>query len=147
MQTTWVVVADSSRARIFEMSSADRELHEIEDMANPQGRAMNRELQTEGYGRYYGKGEREQAHTAPPSVQPVEHAVEVFSKELGEYLDKARTQHRYDRLRLVAPPKVLGLLRKNLSGEAQDMVDEEIAKDIAMLDARDIKQHLSGTRH
>lgn len=33
-----------------------------------------------------------------------EHEVEVFAKQIGDYLDKARTQHRYDELVVEASP-------------------------------------------
>jgi protein required for attachment to host cells len=146
MSTTWVIAADSSRVRIFEMSASDQHLQEIEDLANPQGRATNRDLRTDGYGRYYGKGERQQAHTAPPHVDAVQHETELFSKKLGEYLDKARTEHRYDKLCLIAPPKFLGLIRQNLSKEAQKLVEEEMVKDVSWFDAKDIEKYIHDDR-
>jgi protein required for attachment to host cells len=147
MQTTWFVVADSSRVRIFEMDEPERHLHEIEDMANPQGRATNRDLRTDGYGRYYGKGEREQGHTAPPHVDAVEHETELFSKKVGEYLDKARNEHRYEKLCLIAPPKFMGLIRQNLSKEAQKLVEEEMLKDISGMDVHRIEEYINNHKH
>lgn len=147
MPTTWVIAADSSRARIFQVSASDQHLQEIEDLANPQGRAANRELRTDGYGRYYGKGERQQAHTAPPHVDAVDHEIELFSKEVSQYLDKARTEHRFDKLCLIAPPKFLGLMRQNLSKEAQKLVEEELVKDISWFDAREIEEYIRKNKH
>ena len=69
-----------------------------------------------------------------------EHATELFAKRVGEYLDKARTAHKYDRLHLIAPPKFLGQLRKELGKEVQKLVAEELPKDLSWLDARDIEQ-------
>lgn len=147
MQTTWIVAADSSRARIFEVQGAQDHLREIEDFANPAGRANDRELETDARGRYYGKGERAQGHTAEPSVDAVEHETDLFSKQVSAYLDQARVEHRYDKLCLIAFPKFLGLMRRNLSKEAQQMVEDEVPKDISMLDARDIEAYFRNRAH
>jgi len=147
MQTTWIVAADSSRARIFELHGLREPLREIEDFANPAGHAQNRELETDGLGRYYGKGEQQQGHTAEPRVDPVEHETDLFSKQVSDYLDQARVEHRYDKLRLIAYPKFLGLLRQNLSKEAQRMVEEEVPKDISMMKAREIEDYVKHRPH
>lgn len=122
-------------------------LHEIEDLANPAGRANSRELETDGRGRFYGKGEREQGHTAEPSVNPVEHETELFSKRVGEFLDQARIEHRYDKLCLIAYPKFLGLMRQNLSKEVQKLVEDEVPKDISGLDVREIEDYVKNKLH
>ena len=77
MKTIWILVADSSRAKIFEAHGAMRGVHEIETFSNPEGRAHNRDLKTDGSGRYFGKGERNQGHTAAPQVEPVPAAAVV----------------------------------------------------------------------
>ncbi|HEY8100211.1 MAG TPA: host attachment protein [Burkholderiaceae bacterium] len=131
MQTIWILAADNSRVRVFQELDHEHHLQEIQDFANPAGHASGRELETDSKGRYYGKGERSQAHTAEPDVDPIQHENELFSKEIGEFLDKARNEHRYDKLHVIAPPKFLGLLRKNLNKETQKLVGEEIVKDIS----------------
>ncbi len=146
MQTTWILVADSSRARIFEIEPSEQNFQEVEDFANPQGRANVRELNTDSQARRGTEG-RTQASTWQPNVDAVEHETELFTKNLGQYLDKARTDHRYDKLCLIAPPKFLGLIRQNLSKEAQKMVGEEIAKDISWFGSKDIEDYLKSYRH
>ena len=59
---TWIIAADSSRARIFEAIEPEQHLREIEDLANPEGRANNRELKSDAQGRYYGHGNRPATH-------------------------------------------------------------------------------------
>src|SRR4051812_34613057 len=117
MEMIWTIAADASRARIFETSNAAQTLQEIENFENPEGRAHNRALISDAQGRYFGQGDSPRAHAAGPKIDAVEHETELFAKTVSEYLDKARVEHRYDKLRLVAPAKFLGLLRKNLSKE------------------------------
>ena len=142
MQTTWILVADSSRARIFEKHQAERHLREIEDFVNPAGRADSNDLRSDERGRFYGKGERDQAHTADPHVFPVEHENEMFALAVARHLDQARNAHRYQRLRLIAAPKFLGLIRGNLNKEVQELVVEELPKDISSFNLPEIENYL-----
>lgn len=142
MVKKWIVVADSSRARIFEVANKDKHLQEIEDMVNPEGRANNRDLESDAAGRYYGRGQRMQGHSAGTTVNAVEHETEWFAKSVSEYLDKARAERRYDRLYLVAAPKFLGLLRDNLTRETRNTVSEELNKEISWLQGRDVESYI-----
>jgi protein required for attachment to host cells len=142
MDTTWIVVADSSRARIFELQEGEQHLREIEDFLNISGRADADDLRTDERGRFYGKGERNQAHTADPAVFPVEHENELFSRTITQYLDNARNQQRYTRLCLIAAPKFLGLLRNNLHKEVHKLIEEDLPKNISTFTRRQIEEYV-----
>src|SRR2546428_13862365 len=109
MPPPWFIAADSSRARILQVTDRSQNLAEIEDLLNPSGRVDDRQLTTDAHARFHGSSgpasDREE-------TSAVEHATELFAKRLGDYLDKAPTAPRYDRLHLIAPPKFLGKLRK-----------------------------------
>jgi protein required for attachment to host cells len=141
MSTTWVIAADKSRARIFQVAAGNH-LEEIEDMVNPAGREADRELVTDAKGRYYGKGERYQAHTAEPDVAPVVHETELYIKRLAHLLDKARAEHRFDKLRVLAPPKVLGMIRESLSDHTRATIKEEFPKEVAQFEPREIEDYI-----
>jgi protein required for attachment to host cells len=161
MHTTWVLAADSERARIFELSDSDNTLQEIQDMVNPEGRMQEREVVTDREGRY-GQGSTgaaggtpgsspgnpgpgghgHQSHTAEPQQTPREHDIEMFTKQVVRYIDQARTENRFDKLRVIAAPRMLGLIRQNLSKEAQKMVEEEIPKNITGLEDHQLKEFL-----
>ena len=142
MDTTWIVVADSSRARIFERIERQRHLREVDDFVNPAGRADATDLHSDERGRFYGKGERYQGHTAEPAVGPVQHENEVFARDVAQHLTKALGEHRYQRLYLLAAPKFLGLLRGNLHKDVQKVVEEELAKDISGLSLHQVEAYL-----
>jgi protein required for attachment to host cells len=143
MATTWIIAADSSRARILQVTDREGHLAEIEDFVNPQARLHERDLATAAEPRFNGQGgggpgsDREAKSKA-------DHEVEVFVRQLAEYLDKARTGHRYDRLHVIAPPKFLGQLRKTLGKEVAKLVAEELPKDLSWLNTRQIEQSLAG---
>lgn len=146
MQTTWVLAADASRARIFEISEADGHLHEIEDMVNPAGRELNQEINAEPKDRFYGRG-RSVGDTTEADPEPVMKEAERFSKRVADHLDHCRSEHRFDKLRVVAAPRMLGFLRDKLSKEVQKMVEEEIPKDISSLKKHEMEEYLKQYRH
>lgn len=122
MATTWIVAADSSRARFLQLAGRER-LVELDSLLNPEARMHERELATE----------------APPQA----HATDLFAKRVGDYLDKARNDHRYDKLVLVAPPKFLGTLRRSLDKEVAKRVVGEMPKDLSWLKERELERYFN----
>jgi protein required for attachment to host cells len=139
---TWIVAADSSRARIFEVADPGRRLKEIEEFNHPEGRANNREINSDPDGRFHARGSGPAGHTTGHKEAPVDHENELFSKKVARYLDKARNQHRYDKLYLIAPPEFLGLMRENLSKEVRKLTAEEINKDLSWFATREIERYV-----
>lgn len=146
MQTTWYIVADEHRARIFEAEGKDN-LHEIQDFVSPEGRMDERDLTSDAEGRFAAKGYGAAGHTSEPNVSQTQHAQQLFAKEVSDYLDRARNDHRYDKLCVIAFSKFLGMLRDNMSKEAQQLVEDEIAKDISGLDEREIEAYIKARLH
>lgn len=142
MPITWTITADEHRARIFESRNRLNDFHEIEDFISPEARLQEQDLARDAKGRYFSNGERMAGHTGEPAVSKLQHQQELFAKQIGDYLNKARMENRYDQLRLIAFSKFLGLLRKNLSNEVQKLVADEVSKDISGLDARSIKEYI-----
>ena len=151
MATTWIIAADESRARVLQVLDREQRLAEIEDLVNPAGRAQDRELESDAEPRFSGHGgvgKPGGSTTSGPASDSerqgaVEHSVLTFAKEVGRYLDKARTEHRYDQLVLVAPPKFLGALRKELHKEVEKLVSEELPKDLSWFNAREIEKYFA----
>ena len=149
MANTWIIAADSSRARFLQVAGRER-LVEVEDMLNPGGRMDDSELTTDAQPRlsgHGGMGKPGGRTTSGPGsdregTSAQEHETELFAKRIGDYLDKARTQNRYDELVVVAPPKFLGLLRKKLGKEVEKLVSDEVPKDLSWFNTRDLERYL-----
>jgi protein required for attachment to host cells len=141
MPTTWIVAADASRARILQVADRER-LVEVEDFLNPAGRLHNREINTDAKGRFRGP-DRPGGHSSDDEEHTVDHYNELFAKRVAGYLDKARNDQRYERLVLVAAPKVLGQLRKELGKEVEKLVVDELDKDLSWFNAREIERYFA----
>jgi protein required for attachment to host cells len=139
--TTWVIAADASHARIFELG--DRKTASVQpimELTHEQGRAHVREINTDADGRFGGRDG--QSNVSQPAVDAAQHEMDIFSKQVGQYLDRAAQENRYEKLWVLAPPRLLGLIRQNLGKNTLDRVEEEIAKDIAWFEQRDIEEYL-----
>ena len=128
MSTTWILCANASRARLFEVVAHSDTPREVRDFANPAARAHERDLDSDASGRFYGRGEH-QGHAAAPHESTAEHETERFAESLREYLDRARSEHRFARLWVVASPAFLGHLRRNFGKPLAECIELTVDKD------------------
>lgn len=117
---TWIVVADSARARIFLAERPDRPWRVVEELEHPESRARSPELLTEQPAMERG-------------TLPKEREAEVFARQLAERLERAFHSHQFKRLVLVAPPEMMGYLRRELKESVKGAVTDEITKDFVQL--------------
>lgn len=143
MATTWILVAHDAGARLFENLGPGKGLDPIETMEHPEGRERDRSLVSDRPGRSFRKNSSDPRRAAMSSNEgPREHVVSTFAKSLADMLRQARTQHRFERLVLVAPPKFLGLLRSSLDGPTSQMVVGSMDKDLANVKDSELVEHL-----
>jgi protein required for attachment to host cells len=139
MATTWILVADRARARLFSSATPDAALAEIECFDNPD--ADTRDVTSH------------RPPTVNESVGPARHSIEPhttlrekvtdrFAKSLTDTLERGRVDHRFDRLVLVAPARFLGALHDNLDKPLRDRVTGEVRKNLTTLAADEIRQRL-----
>ena len=141
MKKTWIVVADSSRARLFTVDTPTAPLTELQDLEHVQARVHDQELTTDLPGRHRndaGGG----AHGYEPKIPPTEEEAIRFAKELAQALYKAFHEHKYGQLILVAPPRFLGHLRQALDKNIAKVVALEVSKDLVMEKPEEIRKHL-----
>jgi protein required for attachment to host cells len=141
MTSTWLLVAESSRARIFAVEGGRGELREIEALEHPEARWSGRDLATDRPGRSFDSA-GEGRHAMEQEVGPKEQEARIFAQVLSSRLEAARTRGELGRLIVAAAPGFLGLLRKTLSVETAKLVTLELDKNLAQLDAAEIRTHL-----
>lgn len=129
MSNTWVLVAESSRAKLYKVNGRLDPLTEIEAMVNPASRMREGELVSDDAGSDggsvgHGRHVIDSRHTAHEreSLQ--------FARRLANRLDSGRTSGDFNRLVLVAPPEFLGHLRNHLSKESMSLVYRQIDKNL-----------------
>ena len=137
---TWVIVADSSRARCFAMIE-DRTLSEFESLVSPQQRLHEAELTSDRSGRTFDSG-GQGSHAMEPPQTVREHDAEEFARRLAARVEGGRVAGEIERLVLIAPPKFLGLIRSKLSEGSSRLVALSIAKDLTIRSADEVLEHI-----
>lgn len=137
MNAAWILVADSSRARLFTANKALAPLREIETFVHPECRGRTQDLISDRPGRANGHGAQ-----LDTGVEPKRQEAMVFAKALSTRLKHGRLQGDYQRLYIAAAPGFLGLLRNKMDGPTAQMVTAAISKDLVQLDAGEIRRHL-----
>lgn len=141
MAKTWVLVADSGRARILLAEKPNGALTELETFDNPAVRVREQELTSDLPGRSFDSL-GQQRHAMEPHDSPKHHEAVNFAHRLGAHLAQAQQRGEFEHLILVAPPKFLGLLRQQLGDELSRKVTVEIDKNLCALDNEQLHEHL-----
>lgn len=140
MGNTWVVVADGTRARLFNRHR-NRKLEEFDVLLSPAHRLHEGDLVTDRKGQA-ADGNGSGRHGVGNKNTAKDHELAMFAKRLADRLDEGRTSGEVERLVLVAPPRFLGQLRASMSGPAADLVALTIDKELTTLPADKLESHL-----
>lgn len=140
MKLTWILVADSSRARFFK-AEKDSSIHQIEDLSHPEGRLHEQELTSDLPGKdmdKVGAGK----HSFQGQVEPKQQEAIDFAKSISKHLDESFSAKKFEQLMVVAAPSFLGILRHQFSDEISQQICFELDKNITMHSTDDIHKHL-----
>ncbi len=140
MSKTWVVVADTSRARIFSADTPASELFETETLAHPEARLHQGDLISDRPGRDRNSGIG--THNMGHETDAKDESAIRFATEVCQRLEQARVRSQFNKLYIVAAPSFLGLIRKHQSPALKKTIAGEISKNMAMKDAAEIKKSL-----
>jgi protein required for attachment to host cells len=141
MSDLWVLVAESSEARIYAAPHARSPLTLVDTLAHEASRQHPRDLGTDVPGRVHDR------------FGPARHSMDVsqrvrseerhrFARQIAARLDEARQRNRFSRLVVMSGPAFLGVLRECFSKRLTEAVVGEVAKDLVDQDAAAIQAHL-----
>ncbi|MDP2023452.1 MAG: host attachment protein [Hydrogenophaga sp.] len=143
MTKQWILVANSSIARIFVRNSRSEPLEVVETIPHPDGRLLRSELARDRPGH-----ERSDTSTAAarfePHTDPKRKSQHQFAREIAARLDEGLSTAQFDKLLLFVSSPLLGELKAALSRPADQRV--EVAQDIdfSALDVGEIETRIQG---
>lgn len=137
-----VLVADSSRARLFTAEKGNKTLTEIESILHSEGRLHSHNVTSDLPGRHVGN-KSTGSDTYQAATEPKEQEAIDFAKLLSHHIEKLIDEHRVSGLSIIAAPRFLGILRKNLSSQAEKIIKFELDKDLVQHSPDDIQKHLA----
>lgn len=138
---TWIVVADGAGARLFLNTGPGKGLQELPDGRMQTALEATRSQGSDRPGRVHdrmGDGR----HAMEPRIDWHEQQKQRFARELSQRLDAAAGGKAFDRLILVAPPKLLGALRSLLGAGARRLVTGELPKDLMRASEKELLSQL-----
>jgi protein required for attachment to host cells len=118
--TTWILVSDASRAKLYSTTGRHQPLHLEREIANPSGRAREQDLVSDQAGRIR-KGGMHGVHSAmDPQTTAHQAAADEFARELGE-------------------------LRELLSKDVVSSLKASVAKDLIHVETHKLRERLNAS--
>lgn len=139
-QNTWIVVANSSKARFFQAVS-NQDLKEFDTLLHPESRMKGEELLSDKPGTTFdsqGPGR----HYVGKMQDLKDSESKEFAKEIGKKLMDIAKEHPIEQLFLASSPKFLGVLVKEIDGNLAGCLKEAINHDITSLTPEEIREYL-----
>lgn len=142
MKLTWIVVAESARARIFAKSGIKEKLQEVADLSHPESRLHARELTSDLPGRAFDS-HGEGRHGMEQASDPKEQEARAFAAEVARHVEQGHREGSFESLILVAPPKFLGRLRTELNKTTRESLVAELDKNLVEADLKTLERQVS----
>ncbi|MES9869438.1 MAG: host attachment protein [Sedimenticola sp.] len=140
MSAAWVVVADTSRARIFSADKPASSLVEIQTLAHPEARLHEGDLVSDKAGRDRNSGMR--SHDMGHTNDAKQEEASRFASQVCETIECGRANGHFKKLYVIAAPSFLGMLRKQQSNSVQRLIAGEVSKNLSSHDPNEIRKSL-----
>lgn len=140
---TWCLVADGGRATFYMLEGQGRLLRVSEAMTIVSDHSPSRELSRDKPGRVH-ESVGTLRHAIEPSNDPHRALKAKFALKIAGVLDEKWAHGELDQLFIIAPPVLLGDLRKSISRAVKSKVVGEAALDLTKSSEADIVETLRG---
>lgn len=144
MKPTWIVIADGSRARLFEQEGPGDGWRELKAWVHPATRLRTQALAFDQLGRA-SKGQAG-AMSFVPRTSPRQREHRRFAHELARHLDLGVRSGRCDSLVLIASSSLLGELRQALPVQATKRVRWSAPVDLTAFSGRQLQERVDALR-
>jgi protein required for attachment to host cells len=140
---TWILIADAMNARVLCQQAPGGTLSVLPDyqLTAPAVKGFSRDLKSDRPGRAFDTGSG-QRHAMEPRTDPHDRAKLAFARRVATLLDEAADRNEFQRLVLVAPPRMLGALRSRLDLSTRALISCEIAHDLVRTPLAELSHHL-----
>jgi protein required for attachment to host cells len=142
IKTTYFLVADSNHATLYSKKNNEKKLKGIKVFECTDCKMQNRHLVSDTPGRSSQQTKR-RTISHSPFLSPREKAIEIFAKELTDFLDEARKKNLYDELIIASSPSFMGVLQNKLDKNTSRTVKKSIGKNLTKDNESEILKRLS----
>lgn len=139
--STWVLITDAARARLFEISTQDG-MAEVACFSSPARRTMTHDRDFNDRLPRTQDSNQAHRHAIQPHTTPREKAEQQFARAVADELESGAERRQYEHLILVAPPRFLGVLREQLPEALSRRVVGEIQHDLVSATTQELNERL-----
>ena len=141
-KTKWILVATRVGAKVYELKNRTRPLKLIHRAEHPEGHKLISELERDRPGRATRvTGQRRVSLSGHGS--PRDRVAKKFAKKLASLLEPSAYADKFDELILVAEPRFLGFLKKELGPHSVEKISGILKQDLGGAKVKDLKDHLT----
>ena len=138
--STCIVVADTTRARIFMTQSSNDTLNEIEGLVHPESRLHANQLGSDEPGISYDRSGS--SHGLGQETDLKKQEAIRFAREVTDKITEVHRRNHYNKLYIIAAPAFLGLLRQTIPDTTKQLIAGEVNKNLIQLPPDDIRANL-----
>jgi protein required for attachment to host cells len=125
----WVVNTDSNTCRIYHYQKNPAELKLFQEILHPENKLQKKEFVSDRPGHFKSSGDARGAYSQPTDPKDVK--IDMFVREIANTLDAGRKSNHFDKLIIIAPPHICGLMNQHLDKHVKKMITNNIQKDFA----------------
>lgn len=140
--TTWILVCDGARGRVYSHEGPGSGLIVVSSAEHPETHGYTRDLGSDRPGRTFDSTETGGRHALSPRADWHNFEKTRFAAQMAAVVEKAAAAKSFDRLVVVAPPRVLGDLRQALGTHSQALLAGELDKDLTHFEGAELIGHL-----
>ena len=140
--STWILVADAARGRLFRLDRENKRLVEINYFVNPEARLREYSLSSDAPGRSFDR-KGEGRHIIQNNTSKKDHINKVFSKRIADYIKRKFNVKSFNKIIIAAPPKMLSHIENQLPQIKSKDTNIFLAKDLSRFTSDGIYKNLS----
>jgi protein required for attachment to host cells len=137
----WVINTNSNLCRIYNYHKVPAKLTLLKELKHPEARAKSSDyLTSDKPGKYIAADAAHGSyspHTDPKTVE-----IEKFSREIAGELDHGRKVNSFEKLIIITPPHMSGLLLNHLDKHVKERVTHKFHKDLLHLSEKELLDYL-----
>ncbi|MCE3254865.1 MAG: uncharacterized protein K0R25_359 [Rickettsiaceae bacterium] len=132
---TWIAVIGAHKAYFFKRTIATKPtlIEEIEAELDREHEKPGRTFDSMGAGR----------HAVEPHTDYHQIEKQEFATKILEVLSNGSRHNKFEKLILIADPKMLGIINNHLDKDLASKVQESFPKNFAEMEIREIEEHIA----
>jgi len=124
----WVINSNSNTYRIYEYNKHQGKLNLLKEIQHPENKLHKIDMVSDRSGRYKSNGGAHGAYEFPSDPKEIKY--DDFMRDLARELNHERNKNSYDKLIIIAPAHVNGLLMQHIDKHVKDLVICNMNKDL-----------------